>query len=342
MRLSDFDFEVPKELIAQSPAEPRDSSRLLVLDRPSGRITHRVFREIVDELKVHDLLVINNTKVFPARVEARKPTGARLEVLFLRERGEGIWETLIFPGKRVDMGTEILFDHGSLTCRVTSRSEDGVFTVMSNGSPITISNLEKLGRIPLPPYVRASRESSPELETRYQTVYAKHNGASAAPTAGLHFMPELLNQLRGKGVDIAEVTLHTGYATFRPVRVENAEDHPIHTEWCDVSTDVISKIRRAKEKGGRVIAVGTTVVRALETAARNGLSPFQGETSLYILPGYQFQVVDALITNFHWPRTTLILMIAAFAGKEKMLSAYSEAIQKHYRFFSFGDAMLIV
>ena len=340
--LSDFDFEVPKEVIAQTPADPRDSARLMVLNRESRTLEHRIFRDIVDYLHPGDLLVVNNTKVIPARLEGRKTSGGRIEVMLLREVGEGRWETLIFPGGRVDIGTEIQLDHGSYACRIEKRSDDGIFTITSIGEPIRIESLSKIGRVPLPPYVEASRKSAPDLEAKYQTVYAKENGASAAPTAGLHFTDELLQRIREKGIGIAEITLHTGFATFRPVRSEYVEDHAIHSEWFSVSEDVAQKIRKTKERGGRVIAVGTTVVRALESIGNDKSGGFSGETSLYILPGHRFQIVDAMISNFHWPRTTLILLVAAFAGRENILAAYREAIEMQYRFFSFGDAMFIL
>ena len=336
MKTSDFDYNLPESSIAQTPVEPRDSSRLLVLHRNTGELEHRSFREIGDYLRPGDLLVLNQTRVIPARIYARKETGGRVELLLLRRRNELTWETLV-GGKGLRVGKIIKVEDGPPAEIVENL--DGSERLIRFSEPIE-PYFSKVGNVPLPPYIH-EKLSDPE---RYQTVYAREPGSAAAPTAGLHFTPRLLEELQVKGVKIAYVTLHVGLDTFAPVTEDNPEEHVIHSEWCELPADTADLINETREAGGRVIAVGTTSVRTLESAVvgQDHISPYLGPTSLFILPGYRFNVVDAMITNFHLPKSTLLMLVSAFAGREKILKAYETAIQEGYRFYSFGDAMLIL
>lgn len=337
MQTSDFDYDLPEAFIAQTPAEPRDASRLLVLDRQTGQITHRVFREIGAYLHPGDLLVVNRTRVIPARIYARKPTGGRVEILLLRRRDELTWEALV-GGKGLRVGKIVGVEQGP----------EAEIVEILNGSGRLIRFKEpiepyfpRVGNVPLPPYIHEKLDD-PE---RYQTVYAREPGSAAAPTAGLHFTPRLIEELKGRGIGFAEVTLHVGLDTFAPVTEADPGLHQIHTEWCEVTPEAAETINRTRQAGGRVIAVGTTSVRTLESAAAGSkslVSPFSGPTSLYILPGYRFKIVDAMITNFHLPKSTLIMLVSAFAGRETVLDAYELAKREGYRFYSFGDAMLLM
>ncbi|MCD6519927.1 MAG: tRNA preQ1(34) S-adenosylmethionine ribosyltransferase-isomerase QueA [Anaerolineae bacterium] len=342
MLTKEFDYELPPELIAQEPIEPRDASRLLVLHRDRELIEHRRFRDIVEYLRPGDLLVVNETRVIPARLYARKvPTGGKVELLLLAKRGERAWEALV-KGRKVPVGQEIeLVGDGKRTLRgqVQAITEAGGRLIQFE-KPIE-PYLDRLGIVPLPPYIHRPLKDS----ERYQTVYARVKGSVAAPTAGLHFTPELIQQTREMGVEWVSVVLHIGLDTFRPVREEIVEKHRIHTEYCQLSPEAAQQINQAKKEGRRVIAVGTTSVRVLETAARDapfGVRPWDGPTDLFIYPGFKFRVVDALITNFHLPRSSLIMLVAAFAGLERIKKAYAEAVRLRYRFYSFGDSMLIL
>ncbi len=338
MKTSDFDYELPPELIAQHPVEPRDASRLLVLYQDSGRIEHAHFRDLPAYLRPGDLLVANESRVLRARLLGRKArTGGRVEVLLLRRLDERRWEALL-GGQRIRPGLELaLGEEPILLARVEETRPDGTW-VLRFAEEVE-PHLERLGMVPLPPYIH---EPLADVE-RYQTVYARVAGSVAAPTAGLHFTPRLIAELQDRGVGFAFVVLHIGWDTFRPVKVEEIEAHPIHAEWCRVPDEVAQAVRETRRAGGRVVAVGTTAVRALETAAQSGeVAPFEGWTRLFIYPGYRFRTVDALITNFHLPRSTLLLLVSAFAGRETVLRAYREAIARRYRFYSFGDAMLIL
>jgi len=352
VKTSDFDYNLPEASIAQTPVEPRDSSRLLVLHRDTGEVEHRIFRDVSDYLRAGDLLVVNQTRVIPARIYARKETGGRVELLLLRRRDELTWEALV-GGKGLRVGKKVLLESDDSSRRdkwesptsgdVGVRAEiieilDGSERVIKFSEPIE-PYFSKVGNVPLPPYIHEKLDD-PE---RYQTVYAREPGSAAAPTAGLHFTPRLLEELQVKGVKIAYVTLHVGLDTFAPVTEENPEEHTIHSEWCELSQETAELINQTKGSGGRVIAVGTTAVRTLESAVgQDGILSYVGPTSLFILPGYQFQVVDALITNFHLPKSSLIMLVSAFAGRVKILETYETAIQEGYRFYSFGDAMLIL
>lgn len=333
MKTSDFDYHLPESSIAQTPVEPRDSSRLLVLNRGTGTLEHRIFREIGDYLRAGDLLVINQTRVIPARIYARKSTGGRVELLLLRRRDELTWEALV-GGKGLRVATKVQVENGPQA--EVKELLAGSERLIQFAEPIE-PFFSKIGNVPLPPYIH-EKLSDPE---RYQTVYAREPGSAAAPTAGLHFTPRLLDELKSKGIRIAEVTLHVGLDTFAPVSEDDPTEHKIHTEWCQVTAESADAILKTKQAGGRVIAVGTTSVRTLETFGKK-LSPFAGPTSLFILPGYEFKIVDAMITNFHLPKSSLIMLVSAFAGREKILSTYETAIQEGYRFYSFGDAMLIL
>jgi len=367
MKTSDFDYQLPETSIAQTPAEPRDSSRLLMLHRDTGKLEHHVFRDVSDYLRAGDLLVLNQTRVIPARIFARKITGGRVELLLLRRRDTLTWESLV-GGKGLRVGTRVRVDvESDDSSRRNEKSGDFLLQAeiieLLEGSERLIKFNEpiepyfsKVGNVPLPPYIH-EKLNDPE---RYQTVYAKEPGSAAAPTAGLHFTPRLLEELQVKGVKIAYVTLHVGLDTFAPVAEDSPEEHKIHTEWCELSQETADLINRTKQSGGRVIAVGTTSVRTLESAARYSkidnsnqsdsqisnteyrVLPFTGPTDLYILPGYQFSLVDVMITNFHLPKSTLLMLVSAFAGREKILETYETAIQEGYRFYSFGDAMLIL
>ena len=345
MKTSDFDYYLPQELIAQSPIEPRDASRLMVLDRTTGAIEHRTFHDLAEYLAAGDVLICNESRVIPARLFGHKvPTGGKVEMLLVAKRGEQVWEVLT-KGRKVRVGTRVELDRNGgegVVGEVVGQAGGGA-RLIEFEAPIE-PLLDELGVVPLPPYIHEPLEE-PE---RYQTIYARVKGSVAAPTAGLHFTPQLMEELEANGVEFAFVTLHIGLDTFRPVRTESVEEHPMHSEYCQLSPEVAEQINRAKAEGGRIIAVGTTSVRVLETAIRNlepetwTLEPFAGWTDLFIYPGYQFRAVDALVTNFHLPRSTLLMLVAAFTGKELIDRAYREAIQRGYRFYSFGDAMLIL
>ena len=339
MKLEDFNYVLPKELIAQQPAEPRDSCRLLMVDKKTGEWQHRRFRDILDEIRPGDVFVFNNTKVIPARLFGRREgTGGKVEALLLTPKGNDVWEILVNPGRKALPGQEIEFSE-NFSCTVIDKTEFGGRLVKFHYSGDFDNWLDQLGEMPTPPYIHKKLENKDE----YQTVYAKFKGSAAAPTAGLHFTKELLQKVKDMGVDIAEVTLHVGLGTFRPVKVENVLDHHMHSEFYMVSQEAADKINRAKESGHRVIAVGTTSTRTLEAAAdENGrLHETSGWTEIFIYPGYQFKVIDALITNFHLPQSTLVMLVSALAGREHVLHAYEIAVKERYRFFSFGDAMLI-
>jgi S-adenosylmethionine:tRNA ribosyltransferase-isomerase len=336
MKTSDFDYNLPQTSIAQTPVEPRDSSRLLVLHRDTGEIEHRIFREIGEYLRAGDLLVLNQTRVIPARIYARKETGGRVELLLLRRRDELTWEALV-GGKGLRVGKLVDVEDGPQVEIIEIL--DGSERVIQFSEPIE-PYFSRVGNVPLPPYIH-EKLNDPE---RYQTVYAREPGSAAAPTAGLHFTSELLNRLRAKGVKVGYVTLHVGLDTFAPVTEENPQEHKIHSEWCELPQETADLINETKQNGGRVVAVGTTSVRTLESATveQNGILSYLGATSVFILPGYEFKVVDAMITNFHLPRSTLIMLVSAFAGRERVLETYEVAIREGYRFYSFGDAMLIL
>ena len=340
MNVKDYDYDLPEELIAQDPLEDRSSSRLMVLDRQTGDVEHRHFTDILEYLHPGDCLVINNTKVIPARLfGVKEDTQAKIEVLLLKRKENDIWETLVKPGKKAKPGTKLVFGDGLLTAEVVDVVEEGNRLIQFHYDGIFEEILDQLGQMPMPPYITHQLKD----KNRYQTVYAKYDGSAAAPTAGLHFTKELLQKVKDMGVDIAEVTLHVGLGTFRPVKVENVLDHHMHSEFYMVSQEAADKINRAKESGHRVIAVGTTSTRTLEAAAdENGrLHETSGWTEIFIYPGYQFKVIDALITNFHLPQSTLVMLVSALAGREHVLHAYEIAVKERYRFFSFGDAMLI-
>lgn len=340
MKTSDFDYELPERLIAQHPAEKRDHSRLLVMDKYTGEVEHRIFKDIVDYLHEGDVLVVNKTKVLPARIFGVKEGGsAKIEVLLLK-RDEDLpntWEVLVRPGKRAKVGTMINFGEGLLRGEVIENTSAGrKVTFYFDG--IFEEILDQLGMMPLPPYIHEQLED----KNRYQTVYAKVEGSAAAPTAGLHFTEELMDQLRAKGVQIEEVLLHVGLGTFKPVDEENIEDHEMHTEFYDISEDTSARINQAKDEGRRIISVGTTSTRAMESAAKDGrLVAGNGWTNIFIFPGYEWQIIDGLITNFHLPKSTLMMLVSALSKREYILNAYHEAVKEEYRFFSFGDAMFI-
>lgn len=341
MDVKDFYYELPKELIAQDPLSDRSSSRLMVLGREDGSIEHHVFREITNYLDPGDCLVINNTKVLPARLYGQKEgTQAGIELLLLRRLQGDCWETLVKPGKKAKIGTKIQFGDGILTGEIIDIVEEGNRVIRFSYSGIFEEILDQLGEMPLPPYITHKLED----KQRYQTVYAKEEGSAAAPTAGLHFTPQLLQQIQQNGVDIAQITLHVGLGTFRPVKTENVLEHHMHSEFYSIEQEQADKINRAKADEHRVIAVGTTSTRTLESVAdENGfVSARSGWTQIFIYPGYQFRCIDGLITNFHLPESTLIMLVSAFAGREHVLHAYAQAVQERYRFFSFGDAMLVV
>ncbi len=340
MRRQDFSFDLPQELIAQDPLKDRASSRLLVLDKETGETSHHVFREVKDYLHPGDCLVINDTKVIPARLIGSKiGTDAKIEILLLKRKEDNVWETLVKPGKKAKPGARISFGEGLLIGEVIDVVEEGNRLVRFTYDGIFEEILDQLGQMPLPPYITHQLED----KNRYQTVYAKHSGSAAAPTAGLHFTPELLQEIEGEGVDIASVTLHVGLGTFRPVKVDNILEHHMHSEFYQIEESEAEKINRAKEKGGRVICVGTTSCRTIESAAdKNGhLRAGSGWTDIFIYPGYKFKLLDCLITNFHLPESTLLMLVSALAGREHVLAAYEEAVKERYRFFSFGDAMFI-
>lgn len=340
MDVKDFDYELPEELIAQDPLEDRSSSRLMVLDKTTGNVEHHIFKDILEYLKPGDCLVINNTKVIPARLYGVKEgTNAKIELLLLRRKENDVWETLVKPGKKAKPGTRIIFGDGLLVGEIIDIVEEGNRLIQFHYEGIFEEILDQLGQMPLPPYITHQLQD----KGRYQTVYAKYDGSAAAPTAGLHFTKELLEQVKAKGVDIAEVTLHVGLGTFRPVKVENVLEHHMHSEFYMVSEEAADKINHAKKNGNRVISVGTTSTRTLESAAdENGfLKETSGWTEIFIYPGYKFKVIDGLITNFHLPQSTLVMLVSALAGREHVLHAYQIAVEEKYRFFSFGDAMFI-
>ncbi|MCL6518249.1 MAG: tRNA preQ1(34) S-adenosylmethionine ribosyltransferase-isomerase QueA [Armatimonadetes bacterium] len=336
MRLSEFDYDLPPELIAQEPLPERDKSRLLVLFRKTGRIEHRYFYNLPEYLNPGDLLVMNNTRVTAKRLRGVKPTGGKVEALLLHEVGPNKWEALVKPGRRVEPGTVINFGD-NLSAEVIARTKEGGRILDFGDVPEVREAIERIGEVPLPPYIKKELR----LAERYQTVYAQVPGSAAAPTAGLHFTPRLISKIREKGVEIAFVTLNVGVATFRPVKTELIAEHPMHREMISVSPKAAEMVNSAK---GRIIAVGTTTARALESAAvgKRKIQPMEGETGLYIIPGYEFKVIDGLITNFHMPRSTLLILVSAFAGRDNIMRAYEEAKRLKYRFLSFGDAMLIV
>lgn len=340
LKKSDFYFDLPQELIAQDPLEDRSASRLLVLNRETGAVEHHTFKEITNYLQPGDCLVLNNTKVIPARLlGVKEDTGAAIEVLLLKRRDSDVWETLVKPGKKARPGAKIVFGDGCLRAEVLEVVEEGNRLIRFDYEGIFEEALDRLGEMPLPPYITHKLQDM----NRYQTVYAKYEGSAAAPTAGLHFTEELLAQIEKMGVHIAYVTLHVGLGTFRPVKADNILEHHMHSEHYEVTPETAEMINRTKESGGRVICVGTTSCRTVESAAdENGrVQPGCGDTEIFIYPGYRFKVLDCLITNFHLPESTLVMLVSALAGRENVLSAYREAVEERYRFFSFGDAMLI-
>jgi S-adenosylmethionine:tRNA ribosyltransferase-isomerase len=339
LKTSDFNFELPEELIAQTPLERRDSSRLLTLDKNTGAVGHHHFYDLPDFLRPGDCLVLNDSRVLPARLIGHRPTGGTCEVLLLVDRGEGCWECLVRPGKKLRTGAQIIFGQGQLTATIERELEDGKRLVQFHYQGIFLEILEELGKMPLPPYIKAELEN----QERYQTVYSKVVGSAAAPTAGLHFTPELLDNIQEMGVKVCYVTLHVGLGTFRPVKAEDIRDHEMHSEFCMISQETADIINETKRNGGRVICVGTTSCRTIESfAAEDGtMTQRSGWTNIFIYPGYRFKVLDALVTNFHLPQSTLIMLVSALAGREHVLNAYQEAVKEKYRFFSFGDAMFI-
>ena len=340
LKKSDFYFDLPKELIAQDPLEDRSASRLLLLDKNTGAVSHRMFRQITEYLRPGDCLVLNDTKVIPARLLGqREKTGGHVELLLLKRRQDHIWETLAKPGKKCRPGTRISFGDGLLTAEVLKTVEEGNRLVRFTYDGIFEEVLDRLGEMPLPPYITHKLQD----KNRYQTVYAKYEGSAAAPTAGLHFTESLLDQITKKGVETAYVTLHVGLGTFRPVKEENVLNHHMHAEYYQVTDEAAQKINRVKERGGRILCVGTTSCRTVESAAdeKGRVHPGCAETDIFIYPGYRFKVLDGLITNFHLPESTLVMLVSALAGREHVLEAYKEAVKEGYRFFSFGDAMLI-
>lgn len=342
MKTDLFDFHLPEELIAQKPLKERSESRLMVLNKEDGKIEHTVFKKIKHYLKKGDCLVLNDTKVLPARLFGEKEgTGAKVEVLLLKQTEGDIWETLVKPAKRIKKGTSISFGEGLLTAECIGELEHGGRLLHFSYDGIFYEILERLGEMPLPPYIKSQLEE----KDRYQTVYAKERGSAAAPTAGLHFTEQLLNELKEMGVHLAFLTLHVGLGTFRPVTVENIDEHEMHSEFYELSEEAARIINEAKEKGGRIISVGTTSTRTLETIAgrhEGKIVPEKGWTNIFIYPGYEFKAIDGMITNFHLPKSTLIMLVSALAGRENILHAYETAVKEKYRFFSFGDAMLII
>jgi S-adenosylmethionine:tRNA ribosyltransferase-isomerase len=338
-----FDYELPERLIAQHPADRRDESRLLVVRRATDELEHRVFRELPDLLSPGDLLVLNDTKVLPARVLGhRESSGGQWQGLFRRTAADGLWEMMTKSRGHPVSGEGFAVEPGPFRLILRGRTPDHRWLMEPDPHGTPEELLAKFGQVPLPPYIRKGRAVSEDVE-RYQTVYAEHYGSVAAPTAGLHFTPEVLSRLAARNIDTARVTLHVGLGTFAPVKEEDPAKHVIHREWCELSEETVAAIRSCKERGGRVFAVGTTTTRTLESAARpGGLKPFRGETDLYVRPPFDFQVIDGMVTNFHLPRTTLLLMVAAFAGTDVLKSAYEEAVRREYRFYSYGDAMLIL
>ena len=340
MKTHDFWYDLPEELIAQTPLEKRDTSRLMVLDRKTGEVQHKHFYDIIDYLNPGDCLVLNDSRVLPARLLGQRPTGGAVELLLLRDLGDGQWECLAKPGRKCTQGQELLFGNGELSATVMAVQEDGNRIVKFHYSGIFLEVLERLGKMPLPPYIKAELQD----QERYQTVYSKEIGSAAAPTAGLHFTEDLLNKLRQKGVQTAFVTLHVGLGTFRPVKAENILEHHMHAELCMISEETAHLLNETRKSGGRIICVGTTSCRTLESLVNEDGS-FEAKskwTEIFIYPGYQFKTMDGLITNFHLPESTLVMLVSAFAGKDSVLAAYEEAVKERYRFFSFGDAMTIL
>ena len=340
MNVSDFYYDLPEELIAQTPIEKRDESRLMVLNRAKQTIEHKTFKDIIDYLEPGDCLVRNNTKVIPARLYGKKSTGAKIEFLLLSRIEGDIWECIVRPGHKLKPGTEVEFGDGILKAKVLDVMDGGTRKVEFKYKGIFNEILDQIGLMPLPPYIHEELKDN----DRYQTVYAKYDGSAAAPTAGLHFTPELFEKIREKGVEVANVTLHVGIGTFRPVKVENVEDHHMHSEHFYIKQEDVDKINNAKKNGKRVIAVGTTSCRVLETIAdENGMvKSTEGDTQIFIYPGYKYKCLDGLVTNFHLPESTLIMLVSALAGRDYIMKAYNEAVKERYRFFSFGDAMLIL
>ena len=340
MKTHDFYYDLPEELIAQTPLEKRDTSRLMVLDKVTGQVTHKHFYDILDYLKPGDCLVMNDSRVLPARLLGHRPTGGAVEVLLLRDLGDKCWECLCKPGKKMQVGNEVIFGNGELTATVKAVQEDGNRVVEFHYEGIFLEVLERLGKMPLPPYIKAELAD----QERYQTVYSREVGSAAAPTAGLHWTKELLEKARAMGVKTAFVTLHVGLGTFRPVKAENILEHHMHAELCMISPETAAILNETKAAGGRVICVGTTSCRTLESLAKDDGTFEAGSkwTEIFIYPGYTFKAMDGLITNFHLPESTLVMLVSAFAGRENVLNAYEEAVKERYRFFSFGDAMLLI
>ena len=340
MELSEFNYYLPEELIAQTPIAKRDESRLMILDKNTGKIENKVFKNIIDYLEPGDCLVRNNTKVIPARLYGKKETGAKVEFVLLKNIENDVWEAMVRPGNKLHTGAKVVFGDGILRAEILETLQDGTRKVKFEYDGIFNEILDKIGLMPLPPYIHESLKDN----DRYQTVYAKFDGSAAAPTAGLHFTEELLKKIEDKGISIANVTLHVGIGTFRPVKEKNIEEHHMHTEHYYIKQEDAEKINNAKKSGHRVIAVGTTSCRTIETVAdENGfVKACEGDTGIYIYPGYKFKCLDALITNFHLPESTLLMLVSALAGRENVLNAYNEAVKERYKFFSFGDAMLII
>lgn len=337
MKTSDFYYDLPPELIAQTPLERRDASRLLVMDRKTGQLEHRHFYDLPEYLNPGDCLVMNDSRVIPARLLGhRVPTGGAVEVLLLKDQGDGVWECLAKPGRKLHAGAELSFGNGELTATITEELEEGKRLVKFHYEGIFLEVLERLGKMPLPPYIKAELEDG----ERYQTVYSKVSGSAAAPTAGLHFTKELLEKIQAKGVNLAYITLHVGLGTFRPVKVEDVTQHHMHSEFCMLSAETAQLLNQTRQQGGRIICVGTTSCRTLESFAHEDgtFEEASGWTDIFIYPGYRFKAMDALVTNFHLPESTLVMLVSAFAGKDHVLNAYAEAVREKYRFFSFGDA----
>lgn len=340
MKTHDFWYDLPEKLIAQTPLEKRDTSRLMVLDKKTGAVSHKHFYNIIEYLQPGDCLVMNDSRVLPARLLGHRPTGGAVEVLLLRDLGEKRWECLCKPGKKMQVGNEVLFGNGELSAVITEVKEDGNRIVEFRYDGIFLEVLERLGKMPLPPYIKAELQD----QERYQTVYSREVGSAAAPTAGLHFTNELLEKIRSKGVNTAFVTLHVGLGTFRPVKAEELSEHHMHSELCMISDETARILNETKQNGGRIICVGTTSCRTLESLVKED-GTFEASskwTDIFIYPGYQFKAMQGLITNFHLPESTLVMLVSAFAGRENILNAYSEAVMEEYRFFSFGDAMCIL
>jgi len=339
LKTHDFWYDLPEELIAQTPLQQRDSSRLCVLDRKSGQVTHRHFYDVIEYLQPGDCLVMNDSRVLPARLLGRRPTGGAVEFLLLRDLGDKKWECLAKPGRKLQTGAQVIFGNGELTATVTEVKEDGNRVVEFHYEGIFLEVLERLGKMPLPPYIKAELQD----QERYQTVYSREVGSAAAPTAGLHFTNELLDKIRQKGITTAFVTLHVGLGTFRPVKAETIAEHHMHSELCMISEETAAILNKTKAAGGRVICVGTTSCRTLESLVNDdgSFSAKSKWTEIFIYPGYTFKAMDGLITNFHLPESTLVMLVSAFAGRENVLGAYNEAVKEQYRFFSFGDAMFI-